>query len=216
MLPALLQAQPGKDQKWGVSFTPAVVPAPSINYAFQAGVEYRFTEKLSLLTEFAFVPHYSNSQRAADRKYFRIKPELRYIFHHEKQRFQEYFALQVSYAFRHFRDIDGGSYFDGNRVDTIATTFTGAIVNSPISTACIQYGVDFLAASNLYIELFTALGVRNINTKYDSVINPAIAPHYITRDKIFLVPDPAWQYNTSVYRAQFNLGVRLLYRFGNN
>jgi hypothetical protein len=205
------------DQKWGISFTPTIIRTPTIQYAAQFGAEYRINQRLYLLTEFAIpIGHANKDSSAFDRKYFRIKPELKYMLPHGSRRFHEYVAVQLSYSFRKFRHAGEGSYFDNVRTDTIAIAFSSADVKSPISTASLLYGIDIWPMKKFFVEMYAGMGIRNINTHYINVENAHTVQYYQPVDKMPFSIDDANDFNASIYRFHLSFGLRLVYRFSNN
>ncbi|MDP4265260.1 MAG: hypothetical protein Q8941_22230 [Bacteroidota bacterium] len=216
--PVFVLAQPAKkDQRWGISFTPAIVPSPFLQLGIQPGIEYKINKRLFLLTEITFSTHPRNIDSSAlDRKYFRIKPELRYVVPGNRL-FEKYIGFQLSYSSRSFKDLNSGTYFTSQRSpDTTVIAFDQARIASPVITASFQVGAFFPITKNFLIDVFAGTGTRNVNTKYKDVVNPRTTRYMHPVDKAIPVQDPAWSYNGSVYRFHFNTGFRLLYRFGRN
>ncbi len=136
IFPILLKAQ--KDlpiQKWAISFTPAIIPLTS-NWQFgiQPGVSYQFNTHFSLLTEVTFQTGKNNNSDPSymDKKYLRIKPEIRYFFSPKPQEFRDYIGLQFSYSVRNFNS-NGGYYYDHLGGDSVVH-YDQARINSPIVT----------------------------------------------------------------------------------
>jgi hypothetical protein len=215
VMPLLAQAQrlPETTKGWAVSFSPALVPFPHLSVALQPGVEYRFNKKYSLLTEFAFVPFALNHDSShLGRQYLRIKPEFRFMLPRGTRDHKEYIAFQFSYAFRSFRNANGGFYYNSVKKQDI-TSYSTARINSPIFTGSFQFGSDFLIGRHLHAEIFAGAGIRNIRTSYSDVTNPQVGNAADPPRYVFLRIDPAYRFNQSIIQVHINGGARLLYRF---
>jgi hypothetical protein len=124
--------------------------------------------------------------------------------------FNKYIGLQTSYAFRNFRDVNGGSHFVDNHTDTIVVAFDHASVKSPIFTATIQFGTIYDVTDNFYIDAFIGIGSRTIHTKYSNVTNPHIEAWSASRNPF---GSRAYFYPGNVTRVHMNAGIRFIYRF---
>lgn len=198
---------------WSISFTPAIVATTEPHYGLQLGGGYRFNDRLDLLAEFTVITDQKADSSTYQPHYFRIKPELRYSFAGRKKIFEPYTGLQLSYTFRKWKNIDGGSYFEKQFYEDSAITFQSASVNSPVFTSSAQLGAVITIAGNFGIDIFTGLGVRVINTAYSDVQGNRKVPAQQPKCKILIAPDPAWWVNGPIARVHFNTGLRLLYRF---
>jgi len=205
----LLKAQ---ESKWAVSFSPAIVQSPGIHYGFQPGVEYRFNDRLSLLTEFAFTMQHKDPSFSHN-KFFRVKPELRYALQEKKRGLNCYAGLQASYSFRKWDDISGGCYFNEKMWPDSTTSYDRAAINSSILSFSIQFGTPFSFSEHFSMDVFMGLGMRMIFTHYSNVENAVKNPYTRPTCIIFPHPDPAWYVNGTVKRLHSNLGIRFFYRF---
>jgi hypothetical protein len=214
--PLFANAQyPPMTQRWGVTFSPAIIATPLYEYGIQPGIEYRLSPRFYLLAEPTFITGNDNKDKSAiNRKYFRFRTELKYMLPHGSRRFHEYLAVQLSYACRRFTHLDG-IYFNGHTIDTVAIAFTRANVKSPVSALALLYVFDFYPFKKIYVETFAGLGIREVNTHYFNVENPQVVPYQTPKDRIFLTPDDADQFNAGIYRFHLSAGIRLLYRFNN-
>src|SRR5205085_1884148 len=89
-----------QEQKWAVSFTPAIAGVTSWQFGVQPGIIYKWSPRWELLTEISFVPNLHSDSSAMDPSYFRIKPELRYIISSAQTGPKWYAGLQMSYSMR--------------------------------------------------------------------------------------------------------------------
>jgi hypothetical protein len=197
----------------GVSFTPAMVQSPEMRYGYQPGVEFLFTDRLSLLTEIAFSIRKRRDESTDKNFYLRIKPELRYLLFESRRGRLLYAGIQASYAFRKWNEKDSGSYIDPKPDPDLTIQFTKASINSPILTGSLQFGYIIPIYKKLSLDIFIGFGGRTIFTKYDNIENPTVDLSNRFWDRIFPVYKPAYRTNGTVTRLHFNGGYRLLYRF---
>lgn len=210
----------GKDtiieRKWAVSITTVLLPLPVRNVGIQPGIEYRISKKVSLLSEVTFqlTGKQKKDSTTADRKYFRIKPEIRYLFSPHKNKsgnilYQSYIGLQFSYTNRNFTNFKNGYYFDDSPRDS-AYFFSQSKIKSPIKTISFQSGVIINVAKRLYTDLFFGIGLRFINTSFSDITN-------LRKGKAptkFIAPFESYKYLGNISRIHFNGGLRLLYKLG--
>ncbi|MFI5128979.1 MAG: DUF3575 domain-containing protein [Chitinophagales bacterium] len=201
-----------QDSKWAISFTPAVVISSDLKYAFQPGIEYSFNDRLSLLTEVAFIPGGRKDLSFSNSKYFRIKPELRYHLRESKHGLRTYVGFQTSYTYRKWENVNGGCYFDKNMYADSISTYNKASISSPILTSSLQLGTPFSFGNHFVMDIFMGLGMRMIFTKYSNVENATKDGYFMPSCKIFPAPAPAYSISGTVKRFHCNFGVRFLYR----
>jgi len=209
LLSSLTKAQ---ESKWAVSLIPAIVQSPGMHLGFQPGVEYRFNDRLSLLTEITLTtkskdPSFSNS------KYFRVKPELRYALRESKRGRNYYTGIQLSYTFRKWENSAGGCYFNNKMWADSTTGYDKATINSSIFSCSLQFGTPFSFGKHFSMDVFMGLGVRMIFTGYTNVENVVKHPYMRPTCKIFPAPDPAWYVNGTIKRFHSNMGIRFFYHF---
>jgi hypothetical protein len=202
-----------QESKWSVSFTPAVFMSSGFKYAFQPGIEYNFTDRLSLLTEVAFTTGRSKDLSYSNSKFFRIKPELRYYSPQSKHGLRSYIGIQLSYVYRRWENVSGGCYFDKKTYADSVTGYDKATINSPVLTSSIQTGTPFSFGDHFGMDIFMGMGVRMIFTRYSNVENATKDDYLLPKCKIIPAPDPAWSVNGTVKRFHCNFGLRFLYRF---
>jgi hypothetical protein len=196
------------------TFTPALIPLPSGGqFGIQPGLECNLGPRLSLLMEVTFQTgkkqHFDSS--ALDKKYFRIKPELRYHFIGRQGRITKYIGLQASYSFRSFKNNKDGYYYDDLPYDYVYA-FDEAHIYSPITTFSIQFGAIISDGKRVAADLFVGTGLRMVNTSFSEVKN-------LRQER--RTPPPDWFTATASYQKigwftelHLNAGVRFMYRFG--
>jgi hypothetical protein len=95
------------------------------------GSRYKINARMSLLTECTVITGKSGDSSATGSRYFRIKPEWRYFLSGRKSTLKPYAGIQFSYTFRKWKDLDGGSYFEGEFLNDSAVLFSNAVLTSP-------------------------------------------------------------------------------------
>jgi len=206
-------AQKGKESKWTISYSPEII-TPKFKYGVQPGVEYKINQRFTLLTELTFLVGQDKDSSFSNMQYVRIKPELRWSFLQRSRWLGNYVGLQLSYSFRNWRDLSGGSYFQSpNDYDT-AISYDRARINSPVFTASIQSGRIFSVSKKISFDLFYGMGVRVIHTVYSELVNQNAKKYYSgTICKMIPLPDPAFRFAGNISRFQLNAGLRILYHF---
>jgi hypothetical protein len=206
---SLLSAQ--KKQDWAFSLTPSIVLIPDPEFGCQVGAMYSFNPKISLLTEFTMPWGGSRQEGVSNAKYFRIKPELRYQISNHRD-IENYIALQLSYAARKWNDNNGGAFYNKTVFDDSATSFSNAIVKSPIFTCSAQVGSMIFTSKHLILNFFMGLGVRYIFTKYLNVQDEHKVWQQQPKCAPFFRITYASQIENTVIRFNTNFGLRFLYR----
>ena len=167
-----LKAQSEKKQGgWAVTLTGALIPISQPGLGIQPGVEYRFNDRYSLLTEITIPVNGKNSKDSSelDKKYFRIKSEMRYSFFSKNKSSHLYAGLQVSRASRQF--INQNSFYYDDRNTDSGYYYSKAAINSPVSTLSLQFGT-IIAKGRFAVDLFTGIGARFIHTAITDVKDP--------------------------------------------
>lgn len=209
----LLTTASAQVSKWGVSFTPAFLATNEPRYAWQAGTEYRINDRLSILTELAIRTGANKDSSAFNSKYFRIKPEIRYITSKRSSGVQYYTGLQFTCSFRKWDELNGGFYFNDHLYNDSTVTYDRAKVSSPVFTASVQEGVVVELGPQFALDIFTGLGVRVINTKYTELENTGKDYYQPPTCRMLFTPNPAYWVNGTVTRFHMNMGFRVIYRF---
>jgi hypothetical protein len=224
LLSCTVRAQfPNHNSKWGITLSPGFVSNPNPTISINPGVEYRPGERFYLLGDIALPIVGLFRDSLQDRTYFRFRAEARYVFNmlNRKRKglkfflskildYDNYIGIQVSYAYRSFRDVNGGKYFKEKNNDSLAIEFDNANIKSPVFTATLQWGAIYELSNNFYIDLFMGVGVRMVTTRYSKVSNPHDAIYARGRHELFPY---AHLYPWTVTRGQLNGGIRFIYRF---
>ncbi|MGH2553378.1 MAG: hypothetical protein ACRDEB_06650, partial [Chitinophagaceae bacterium] len=168
-----ITAQSDSLQKgWAITFSGALIPISQPGLGIQPGAEYRFNEKLSLLAEIAIPVNKKDSKDSTElnKKYWRVKSELRFSLPGKSKRSHVYTGLQFASSSRKFINQDG-LYFDDRKSDS-GYYYSKASINSPVTTVSLQIGT-ILSFSNarLALDFFAGIGARFINTRINDVVN---------------------------------------------
>ena len=206
-------AQNGNEGKWAISYSPAII-TPKFKYGIQPGVEYKINQRLDLLTELTFLIGQNRDSSFSNMQYVRIKPELRWNFLQRTRWLGNYIGLQLSYSFRNWQDINGGSYFQKPQEYDTTISYDRAKINSPVFTASIQSGILFSISKKFSFDLFYGMGIRVIHTDYSELVNGNAKKYYSgTICKMIPLPDPAFRFAGNISRFHLNAGLRILYHF---
>ncbi|MES1214704.1 MAG: hypothetical protein ABUT20_04230 [Bacteroidota bacterium] len=207
--PALLFAQDSSGRKWAVSLMPVHIPLPGNFTGIQPGIEIKFSNHLRFLTDFAFtLPQKKHDSSALNRKYLRIKPELRYILPYKgKDLF--YIGLQMSYSFRSFNDASGYGYYFDHFPDDSVYYFSSAHIKSPVFTASFQMGTFLFDKKRISLDAFFGLGPRFVNTTYSEIVNLQFLPG----QKQWIALTPSYRRKGNVTLIYLNWGLRFFYHF---
>ncbi len=199
--------------KWSASLTGAFIPLPEFNFGVQPGLEYRFTNRLSLLTEITIRIGNSADKdaEAINKKYFRIQPEVRYNFYSKKRNRNDYAGLRMSWATRKFDDINRGFYATSRSGDD-GFYYDQAKITSPVITSSLQVGTVFPAGTKVSVDMFLGLGVRFITTDYTDVVNAFAGVRTRPADgrPVFYA---SYSYEDQLTWFHMNAGIRGIYHF---
>lgn len=203
--------KPLQKKTLAITCSPAIQVAPYGQFTVQPGIEYKINEHFSFLTDFAFLLRKKFVDSSTlNRKFLRIKSEIKYHFPEGWKDFKFYLGLQCAYSFRKFDDLNGGSYANAKMDSTYS--FNAASIKSPVFTSTVQMGLEFFL-NHFALSFFQGLGVRVVNTSYSNVVNLGRHAFYEPRGPDYIGPTPAHYYNGTVVRGQYNIGVRLAYYF---
>ncbi|MBC7873904.1 MAG: hypothetical protein H7Y01_07910, partial [Ferruginibacter sp.] len=192
---------------WTVTLTGALIPAGPTALGIQPGAEYKFNDRLSLLSEITFKAFPRNSGSLQDRHYMRFKSELRWHFFTRKKRaFHEYAGFQAAYSFRRFIN-SSGYYYENQERDSVIF-FDKAKIKSPIATFALQVGT-IIADGRFVVDVFMGFGARIVQTTPSDVSNPRkgiVIPRAFYRVA-------AYNYAGTVVQFHFNTGIRFMWHF---
>jgi len=205
-----LRAQSDKKQTgWAATLTGALIPISQPGLGIQPGVAYRFNDRFSLLAEITIPANKKNSKDSSElnKKYFRIKSELRYSFLSKSKKSSIYTGLQVSRSGREFIN-QNSFYFDNNKTDS-GYYYSRASIKSPVTTFSIQFGT-IISKGKFALDVFAGTGARFIHSAITDVKNPE-------RSKISkeggLSFTASYSYAGNVVMFHLNGGVRLMWHF---
>ena len=201
------------EEKWSASLTGAIIPLPEFNAGIQPGIWYRFSERISFSTEVTLRlgKDTDHDSSGINRKYFRIQPELRYMFPAKKSKWESYLGLRLSWATRKFERMDG--FYALNDQREIGFYYDRAKLNSPVTTASLQGGTIIPFGSDIALDLFMGFGARFIKTTYSDIVNPVSGtrpPRSVTGPYFF----SSYSIEGNLTWFHLNTGFRLIYHFG--
>ena len=208
-----LTAQSDSIQKgWAATFTAALIPISQPGLGLQPGIEYRFNDRLSLLAEVS-IPIYkkvSKDSSEMNKKYLRIKSEMRYSLLSKNKKSHLYTGFQVSRASRTFISLNS-FYYDNNNTDS-GYYYSKANINSPVTTISLQFGtIISFSDRRLALDLFAGIGGRFINTEITNIIDPVRSA--IRRPDSGPSFIASYSYAGNITMLQLNGGVRLMWHF---
>lgn len=205
--PSLMQAQKsfGQDttSKVSVVLSPAIFIPVSV--AAQAGVQFKLSDRWSLLVEGAYPTFYPKNTEYEKIRYWRTGLELkRYL---GRRKLSRYISLQTNYLFRKLTDEQDGLYY--TKTQTFA--YNKAVINSSVWASALKIGLEVPVGKKTYIDLFGGAGLRMIFNSYDT--ETALVTSIQPNKQTLLKFDDAWIYNYTLKRvhmtAGFRFGVRL-------
>jgi hypothetical protein len=206
-----LIAQSGKQPGgWAVTLTGALIPISQPGLGIQPGVEYRLNDRYSLLGEVTIPANKKNSKDSSElnKKYFRVKTELRYSFLSKSKTSHLYTGFQVSRASRQF--INQNSFYLDNKSTDSGYYYNKASVNSPITTVSIQFGT-ILSKKRFAVDLFAGVGARFIHTAISNIENPVRSAIRTPDSGLSFTASYCYAGNVTLFHL--NGGIRLLWHF---
>lgn len=200
------------DPRWTAGLSFGILPLPGSGLGIQPSLEYYFTERWSLLTDITLQTEKKNNadSMALDKKYFRVRPELRYIVSPPEKIAKFYVGLQGGFASRSFTTMKNGYYFDKPESDS-AWIFDKGRVNSPINTFSFQMGLLISNKSRLSMDMYFGAGARFINTSFSGLEN---LRYDIRRLGLFSFGiKRAYNQIGKITHSHYVAGIRLIWRF---
>lgn len=212
MLHATAQQQK-PDVRWTAGISLGILPVPGSGPGIQPSLEYYFTRRLSLMTDITLQTDKKNNDDslAFDKKYFRIRPELRYILSDPERVARFYVGLQGGFAGRRFTTLKNGYYYADANPDSV-WLFDRGRINSPINTVSLQMGLLIVNKIPLSLDFFFGIGARFIHTEFSDLVNLREVKKTISYT--FLPVKRAYNQLGSITRNHYTLGLRLIWRFG--
>lgn len=195
---------------WATTLTAAFIPISQPGLGIQPGLEYRFNDRYSLLAEITIPVNKKNSRDLSElnKKYFRLKSEIRYSLLSKSKKNHMYTGLQVSGSSRKFIN-QNSFYYDSRKTDS-GFYYSKASINSPVTSVSVQVGSIF-SKGRFALDLFTGIGARFIKTTITDIENP-------TRSAI-RHPDSgpsftaSYSYSGNITLFHLNIGIRLMWHF---
>lgn len=200
------------DPRWTAGLTFGILPLPGSGLSIQPSVEYYFTSRWSFMTDISLQTEKNNNadSMAFDKKYFRVRPELRYIVSDPEKIAKFYVGLQGGFASRSFTTLKNGYYYDTPDSDS-AWIFDKGHINSPINTFSFQMGLLISNKSRICMDMFFGAGARFINTSFSDLEN---LRHDIRRPGLFSFGvKRAYNQMGKLTRSHYVAGIRLIWRF---
>jgi hypothetical protein len=194
---------------WAGTLTAALIPISQPGLGIQPGVEYRFNNRLSLLAEICIPVNGKNSKDSSElnKKYMRVKSEIRYCLLGKSKKSHLYTGFQVSSSRRRFINQNGFIY-DKQGADSV-TYYNKASINSPVTTVSLQLG-SIITKGKFAFDVFAGIGARFIHTTISDVEIPARGV-ILRPDGLRLTASYSYAGNATMFH--FNGGVRLMWHF---
>lgn len=206
-----MQAQKDSTKGWAVTLTATSVPIGQPGLGIQPGVEYRFNERMSLLAEFAFRANKNASDDSTefDKHYLKFKSELRYALLSKKERWaHEYIGFQLSHASRKFTNRN--AFYYEQRGDDSVFYYSSAAVNSPVTTASVQFG-SIITDGRFALDAFAGIGARFIHTTLGDIQNPVKGVRKNAAEGFHFTA--SYSYAGNVTMLHLNAGIRFIWHF---
>ena len=211
LLSSSLYAQVDSSQKgWAATLAPAFIPISQPGLGIQPGVEYRFNDRFSLLAEITIPVNKKNSKDSSElnKQYLRYKTEIRYRFFNKSKKSHIYTGFQVSRASRRF--INQNSFYFKERKGDSVYFYDKASINSPITTASLQFGSVF-SYGRFAVDLFAGIGARFIHTSITNVENQISGVRI--RGGSGLSFTASYSYAGNITMFHLNGGIRFMWHF---
>jgi hypothetical protein len=195
---------------WAITLAPALIPISQPGFGIQPGAEYRFNDRYSLLAEITIPANKKNSKDSSElnKKYFRLKSEIRYCLLGKNKKSHMYTGLQVSGSGRKF--INQNSFYFDNRKTDSGYYYSKASINSPVTTVSVQIGSIF-SKGRFALDLFTGIGARFIKTTITDIENPTRSA--IRRPDSGPSFTASYSYDGNIIMLQLNGGIRFMWHF---
>lgn len=204
-LPALVQTKKALAQDTASRFSLTVSPAlfTPVSVAVQGGIQYRFSKRLSLLTEFAYPTFYPDNEYEKI-TYWRSSIEVKLHTTNTKTK-GRYYSIQGSYLYRTLLEENGSTVHqrDGEY------RFDAATIQSPVVALALKAGMELRTnKGRAFADVFLGAGARRIFNNYTAQ-NLRLTSIDQTNDKLaWLIPDEGWRFGYQLTRFHFTAGVR--------
>jgi hypothetical protein len=160
---AFCQQQPS-DNSLSLLVSPALLRAPGVQMGIQAGLQQEWQ-------------HWAVNVEGAlplDKRYYDFSKIKVFRLGFEVKRFmipssdaKLYLSLQLNHTIRNLTDTNGNTFASNS--DSGWVRYDRALVEAPISTAALKWGIQFRAGKRLLFDSFAGLGVRYLVTTYKNV-----------------------------------------------
>jgi hypothetical protein len=198
-------------QRISVVISPALLSSYNIVAGLQTGVQYRFNEKWSGVSEIAFPVQNSNSLRIESVRYLRIGAEIKRFGNNNMRRHKRYFSLQTRYAFRRWQEVSDDYYYERKILDSVVF-YDKANIKTPVLSMALKLGLEFHLGRRFMIDWFSGAGARTIFTTYKKVEGARRELKPLRARGGFVIS--AVDYNYTVTRFHYVSGFRLGYSLG--
>lgn len=198
--------------RWTAGLTLGILPVPGSGLGIQPSIEYYFTDRFSLMTDITLQTNKKNNDDslAFDKKYFRVRPEFRYILSDPEKVVRFYAGLQGGFANRSFTTLKHGFYYTDKNSDTV-WAFDRGRVNSPIITVSLQLGLLIVNKGPLSADIFMGSGARFITTRFSDLVNLHTERRSFGYE--FFTVKKAYNQLGRIVRSHYTAGLRLIWRF---
>jgi hypothetical protein len=204
-LSAIICGQKSFGQDSASRFSVVVSPAlfAPVSVAVQGGIQYRVSNRFSLLTEVALPIFYPKSTDYEEIKYWRTGIEIKYR-HAKLKPSKGYLSLQTNYLYRKLIDRDE-SIVHRKHGEFI---YEGATIKSPVLSTAFKIGFEVPSGKHFFADAFIGMGARMIFNQYSSKIFrlTAIQP---SKGSLDFLPEEGWRFDYTLTRFHLTAGLRL-------
>jgi hypothetical protein len=195
----------GQDTANGVSVVVSPTLFVPVSVAAQLGIQWRFSNKWSILFEGAYPTFYPSNTEFEEVRYWRAGAEGKYTLSASPM-VRKYVGLQVNYLYRTLTENNTGRYY--TKTNTYA--YSHANINSPVLSSALKLGIEIPAGKRAYFDAFVGAGLRMVKTSYttESALVTSIEP----KTQNFFQYDDAWLFNYTLLRFHATAGFRFGFR----
>ncbi len=174
-----------------------------VSVAIQAGVQFRLSNRYSLLVEGALPTFYPTNEYEKI-TYWRGAAELKFYTRRAKTS-GGYYALQAAYLFRQLVNNTDGivHYKDGEY------HYNAATITSPVLSVALVMGRELSSKNHkLFADVFGGAGIRHLFNNY-SAQDLRITSLTRSKDSFdWLFPDDGWRFGYGVTRLHLTAGLK--------
>ena len=210
-------SQPDSVQHYNAHNKYAVTLAPAF-FAFgqiglQPGFQFKIGDNYSLMTEIGFpvLQALEKSYSFQEVQILKLTTELKY-YPKKSLLHGRFYSLQLGYVHRNFIDEDSGTYHNPRTVNVIG--YTRLTIKSPICLIALKWGRELVEWKKTFLDCFLGFGIRIIPTKYYTEGTYVVGQWHPPVDNMAaIIPIPAWEYDKTITRPHFSLGLRIGRKF---